>query len=120
MHNIPYLEYKTLCWSSRDTNTLQRLISLWCFTVFELDEASKELCTIIIPFGKYQYNCLSMRVKVCPDISQSMIMKIMDGLGIEHTSMIWVYGQRLCLTNIYGIHDYDWGNELLPESQKSI
>ena len=53
------------------------------FYCFDHDEASKELCTIITPFSKYQYNCLPMGVKACPDIAQSMIMKILNGLDIE-------------------------------------
>lgn len=51
--------------------------------LFELDEESKELCTIVTPYGKFHYNRLPMGVKVCPDISQSLIKKIMDGLDVE-------------------------------------
>ena len=53
------------------------------FYSFKLDETNKELCTIIIPLDKYQYNQLPMGVKVCPDIAQSLIMKMLDGLDIK-------------------------------------
>jgi len=53
------------------------------FYCFELDEASKELCTIVTPFGKFQYNRLPTEVKISPDVGQSLIKTILDSLDIE-------------------------------------
>ena len=53
------------------------------FYCFELDKASKELCAMSTPFGKFEYNRLHIGVRVCSDIAQSMIMKIPDRLHIE-------------------------------------
>jgi hypothetical protein len=53
------------------------------FYCFEMDEESKELCTITTPFGKYQYNRVPMGIKVSPDFAQSMIKKILHGLDID-------------------------------------
>ena len=46
----------------------------------ELSPASKQLCTIVLPFGKFEYQRLPMGLSNSPDIFQEKISVLMDGL----------------------------------------
>ena len=47
----------------------------------ELTPYSKQLCTIILPFGKYEYQRLPMGLSNSPDIFQEKISELMLGLN---------------------------------------
>jgi hypothetical protein len=49
------------------------------YYMFELDEESQDLCTIITPFGKYEYLRLSMG-KCSPDISQAVMKNVLSDI----------------------------------------
>ena len=46
----------------------------------ELDPASKRLCTIVLPFGKYEYQRIPMGLCNSPDIFQEKMSELIDGL----------------------------------------
>ena len=50
-----------------------------------LDLSSQKLCTIITPWGKYQYQRLPMGVNVSPDVFQEKMSGLMEGLESVHT-----------------------------------
>ena len=52
------------------------------YYVMELDDESKELATIIAPYGKYQYCRMAMGLKVSPDVAQSMIETVLHDLDV--------------------------------------
>jgi len=46
----------------------------------ELTPLSKRLCTIVTPFGKYEYQCLPMGLCNSPDIFQEQMYELFSDL----------------------------------------
>jgi len=50
-----------------------------------LDPSSKELCTIVLPFDKYEYQAIPMGLCNSADIFQEKMSELMDGLAFVRT-----------------------------------
>ena len=60
----------------------------------KLNPASREMCTIVLPFGKCEYQRLPMGLCNSPDIFQEKISELMEGLDFVRTYI----DDLLCLT----------------------
>jgi len=68
-------------------------LNMGCYHI-RLDPASKQLFTIVLPFGKHEYQAIRMGLCNSPDIFQEKMSELMDGL-----TFVWTYiDDLLCLT----------------------
>ena len=55
-----------------------------CYHI-KLSPHSKELCTIVLPWGKYEYQQIPMGLCNSPDIFQEKMSELMEGLEFVRT-----------------------------------
>ena len=67
-----------------------------------LSEQASDLCTIILPWGKYRYKCLPIGVSNSPDIFQEKMSKIFRGFEFI----------RSYIDGLLIITKGDWSNHL--------
>ena len=60
----------------------------------ELSPQSKKLCTVVFPFGKYEYQRIPMGLCNSPDIFQEKMSELMEGLEFARTYL----DDLLCIT----------------------
>jgi hypothetical protein len=65
---------------------------------FEIDNASKELCTITTPFGLYRYQHLPMGVNQSPDITQEIMERVLSS----------ILGEIECYIDVIAAFSDDW------------
>ena len=73
------------------------------YYTFEMDEESRNLCTIVTPFGLNRYAQLPMGVSESPDIVQELMENLLGDLLEE----IVVYIDDILVTN------HDWKSHLI-------
>eukprot|EP00957_Ditylum_brightwellii_P195141 14868717-Ditylum_brightwellii.AAC.1 len=62
------------------------------YYMIKLDNESKEICTIVMPFGKFQYCRLAMGLKVAPNITQLTIEQILHDINVDaHIDCIGIF-----------------------------
>eukprot|EP00957_Ditylum_brightwellii_P201012 15323110-Ditylum_brightwellii.AAC.1 len=66
-----------------DYNYFTKLDLSMFFYNLKLDEESQELCTIVTPFGKFQYCRMAMGLKISPNEVQAIIEEVLMGLDVE-------------------------------------
>ena len=59
------------------------------YYMLELDKESKELCTIVMPYGKFQYFGMAIGLKPALDVAQSINEEIFSGWDIEESCHLY-------------------------------
>jgi hypothetical protein len=67
----------------------------------KLSPFSKCLCTIVMPYGKYKYQCLPMGLCNSPDIFQEHMYKIFSDLEYVH---VYIDGLLVTSCSIFKEH----------------